>query len=121
GVVDSPDRAKKIEELSRQIREINDRIGGITGGAQSPRAAIDYRPEDVVFKKFGGSSFGDWTPAGAAFTDRPQNDAASSLAAGSERFVGTLTSPKIRTTDKLYLHVRVSGTKSDVALKERGL
>jgi hypothetical protein len=121
GVVDSPDRAKKIEELSRQIRAINDRIGKITGGAQPPRAAIEYRPEDVVFKKFDTSSFGDWTPAGAAFTDRPENDAASSLAAGSERFVGTLTSPKFRTTDKLYLHVRVSGTKSDVALKERGL
>src|SRR5205814_3166466 len=66
-----------------------------------------------------GDSFGNWTTTGTAFTDHPVDGAASSLGAGSERFVGSLTSPKFRTGDKLYLHVRLSGTKSDPDLKER--
>ena len=34
-------------------------------------------------------------------------------------FVGNLTSPKFRTTDKLWLHVRMGGSKADAKLKER--
>ena len=120
GVVDSPERARRIEELSGRIREINRRIDNIQGPAPQVRATIDYRPEDTVFMSFDGDSFANWAPTGAAFTDRPVDRAANSLAAGSERFVGMLTSPKFHTGDQLYLHVRLSGTKSDASLKERG-
>jgi hypothetical protein len=112
GVIDSPERAQKIAELSEQIRAIRP-------VQPAPRAAVRYRPEDAVFANF-EQGFGDWRTSGAAFADAPVNGAASSLAAGSDRFVGTLTSPKFRTSDKLYLHVRVSGSKGDSTLSERG-
>ena len=118
-VVDSPERTRKIEELSRQIREINGQIAKIARQTPPARMTFQHRPEDTVFENFEGPSFGNWTSTGAAFTDRPEDGAANTLRAGSERFVGSLTSPKFRTGDKLYLHVRLSGTKSDPDLKER--
>ena len=118
-VVDSPERTRKIEELSRQIRDINGQIAKIARRTPPARMTFQHRPEDTVFENFEGDSFGNWTSTGAAFTDRPVDGAANSLRAGSERFVGALTSPKFRTGDKLFLHVRLSGTKSDSDLKER--
>jgi hypothetical protein len=120
-VVDSPERSRKIGQISQQIREINRRIEGIQGSVEKSPDPIAYRPEDSVFMSFGSGSFGTWTTTGAAFADGPVGGAASSLAAGSEKFVGTLTSPKFQSGDKRYLHVRLSGTKSDVELRERGL
>jgi hypothetical protein len=55
--------------------------------------------------------------SGAAFGDGPR---ATSLAAGSDLFVGTLTSPKFDTDDRLFLHVRIGGSKADPSLRERG-
>jgi hypothetical protein len=45
--------------------------------------------------------------------------AVSSLAAGAPEFFGTLTSPLINMSDQRYLHVRLSGTKSDKKANER--
>jgi hypothetical protein len=110
--IDSPERAAKIASLSEQIRAIR----GTPAGAPS---TVRYRPEDSVHANF-NEGFGEWHASGAAFGKAPVNGTASSLAGGSDRFVGTLTSPKFRTTDKLFLHVRVSGSKGDASLNERG-
>ncbi|MGH9631521.1 MAG: DUF1549 domain-containing protein, partial [Bryobacteraceae bacterium] len=118
-VLDSPERVREIASLSAEIREINRRIDQIKGAEPAPASAVDYRMEDTVFENFNKSQFGKWTPSGQAFADGPQGGAANSLAAGSERFVGSLTSTQFQ-MPKLYLHVRISGTKSDPKLKERG-
>jgi hypothetical protein len=76
-------------------------------------AQINHRPEDVPFECV-------WRAAGVAFGGGLRNGVASSLAAGSERFTGTLTSRKFRTSDKLYLHVRYAGSKGEPKLKALG-
>ena len=84
------------------------------------KADISYRPQDKIFEQFTGSSFGKWTPQGAAFGGSPVDGAADSRTAGSDVFAGTLTSAKFRTGKELFLHVRIGGTKGDPKLKERG-
>ena len=113
--VDSPERKEKIADLSRRIKELKG-----PAPPDPPRPSISYRPEDKVFERFEDAAFGKWVTQGAAFGDTTVNGAADSGAAGSDVFAGTLTSPKFRTGKELYLHVRIGGTKSDPALKERG-
>ncbi len=93
-VIDSPARAREIEALRRQI---------------APVPAAPVSP----------SQFADWRVSGAAFHSAPQQGVANSFESGSDRFVGTLTSQKFR-MPKLWVHVRIGGTKSDVKLKENG-
>ena len=119
-VVDSPRLRAEIHELSRGIREIDNRIAALAPSTRLAPVRVLYRPEDEVFANFENGGFGKWVTAGEAFSERPEVGMASSLAAGSDRFVGTLTSPKFRTGKKRYLHVRVSGTKSDPKWKENG-
>jgi len=76
--------------------------------------------QDKVYERFNNNEFGQWVPEGAAFGSGPTDGAADSGAAGSDVFMGTLTSPKFKTGKELFLHVRVRGTKSDPKLKERG-
>ncbi|MDZ4801273.1 MAG: PSD1 and planctomycete cytochrome C domain-containing protein [Bryobacteraceae bacterium] len=115
-VIDSPERAAKITELSKQIRAINT-------SAEPPRSAaspsvIEYRPDkDKPFANF-DKDFGNWIPQGAAFGDAPVNGSADSRAGGSDVFMGTLTSPRFDTGKHLYLHVRIAGTKTDPKRKE---
>jgi hypothetical protein len=118
GVVDSPERARAIKKLSDEIRAINAEIDRIKRTPAPAQPTFNYRPEDAVYESFNGS-FKNWRSAGAAFGDGPEHGSATSLAAGSNVFVGSLTSPKFKTTDKLYLHVRISGTKTDEKLKDR--
>lgn len=115
-VNDSPERARKIHALAKQIREINLELGR---QPVYPRAQVTLRPGDLRFDAFQDGSFGGWSTSGAAFGSAPDGALASSFAAGSDKFVGTLTSPKFRTGKQLYLHVRLAGTKVDGALKER--
>ncbi|MFN3326533.1 MAG: PSD1 and planctomycete cytochrome C domain-containing protein [Bryobacteraceae bacterium] len=118
--IDSPERARRIAEISREIRNIDARIAEIAGA--KPRLVLPtvrYRPEDVVFENF-ENGFGTWRASGAAFAEGPEHGMATSLAAGSKKFVGTLTSAKFNTTEKLFLHVRLAGSKGDRTLKERG-
>jgi hypothetical protein len=61
-----------------------------------------------------GADFSSWRVAGAAFGPAPLRGAAVS----SDRLVGSLTSPKFR-MPKLYVHVRLAGSKADTGLKER--
>jgi cytochrome c553 len=119
-LIDSPERRAVIEKLSRQIRELDDRIARARSRPSSPALSIAPRPEDDVFADFETGTFGDWIKAGVAFGEKPRDSAANSLAGGSDRFVGSLTSPKFRTSKKRYMHVRLSGTASDAKLKENG-
>ena len=93
-VIDSPARAQQIEMLRQQI-------------APAPAAAVSP------------SQFADWRVSGAAFHNAPRQGVANSFESGSDRFVGTLTSQKFR-MPKLWVHVRLGGTKSDAKLKENG-
>jgi hypothetical protein len=82
------------------------------GGVLVPTASqVTYRTGDNVFASF--NSFGDWRAEGAAFGDGPVDGAASSLAAGAPEFVGTLTSPAIDMSDQHWMHIRMSGTKTN--------
>ena len=93
-VIDSPARTQQIEALRRQIAPV-------------PVAAVSP------------SQFADWRVSGAAFHNAPRQGVANSFESGSDRFVGTLTSQKFR-MPKLWVHVRIGGTKSDAKLKENG-
>lgn len=112
--LDSPARTAKIEQIRARIEALNRDIPP----AAPPGARIHYRPGDKVFERF--DTFGKWVAQGAAFGLAPVRGMASSGAAGSDVFAGTLTSPKFRTGKELYLHVRLAGSKTDPKLKERG-
>ena len=115
--LDSPDQMAQLRDLSAKILRIKRQLGSTP---QPPQATIEYRPEDKIYERFDGRDFGAWVPQGVAFGAQPQSGAADSRAAGSDVFVGTLTSPKFRTGKELYLHVRIAGTKGADKLKERG-
>jgi cytochrome c553 len=91
-VIDSPVRREQIEAVRQQI---------------APPLASPVSP----------SQFADWRVSGAAFRNAPQQGIANSAESGSDKFVGSLTSPKFR-MPKLWVHVRIGGTKSDAKLKE---
>ena len=112
--LDSPERAAKIADLSRRIKELK----GDTAEAAAVLDFLSSRRQGV--RAVRRRAFGKWVTQGAAFGDTTVNGAADSEAAGSDVFAGTLTSPKFRTGKELYLHVRIGGSKGDPALKERG-
>ena len=95
--IDSPARTQQIQELWKQVASV----------------VPDTQPRSTP------SQFADWRVSGAAFSNAPERGVANSLGAGSEKFVGTLTSQKFR-MPKLWVHVRIGGTKSDAKLKENG-
>ena len=118
-VVDTPDRAARIRELRSELQGLAAQRRELLGQkAQASRTR--YREGDKVVARFDGSDFAGWRTAGAAFADAPWAGEANSRASGSDRFVGTLTSPKFRTGKEEYLHVRIGGTKADAKLKENG-
>jgi hypothetical protein len=110
-VIDSPSRTAQIADLSGKIRALR---GPLQGSGAEP----EYRPVDKPFERF--AKFGNWVPQGAAFGSDAVNGTADSRAAGSDAFVGTLTSAKFRTGKELFLHVLISGSKGEPKLKERG-
>lgn len=86
----------------------------------------------IVFEDFEKPNYEGWRVEGQAFGDRPLRQippnqalrgfrgagAANSFGGGSDRLVGTLTSKKFR-MPKLYVHVRMAGTKDSQKLEER--
>lgn len=118
--IDSPERAARIQKISRKIQDINRKIDRIAPQRPVSTSPVSYRSEDKVFERFDAAGFGKWESQGIAFGTSPLNGVVDSAAAGSEVFAGTLTSPKFRTGKELYLHVRIAGTKADPKLKERG-
>ena len=117
-VVDSPARTARLRELRRDLTAIAAQRRELLG--QQPRASrTQYREGDKVLARF-EDSFSEWSVSGMAFGDAPLAGEANSIASGSKRFVGTLTSPKFRTGKEQYLHLRIGGTKGDAKLKENG-
>jgi len=110
-VIDSPERTAKINAVRERME------AGAKPMTALP-AAVHYRPEDNVFADFAQGTFNGWTTEGAAFGGRPLDGMASSFAAGSDGFVGSLTSPKFRMPKTLYLHVRLSGSAAPKGLAE---
>ena len=118
-VIDSPARAARIREIRRELQALAAQQRELLGQKRRP-SRTQYRDGDRVLARFDGTDFGGWRVSGAAFGEARWNPAANSAASGSDRFVGSLTSPKFRTGKENYLHVRLGGTKADAKLKENG-
>lgn len=101
-VIDSPSRAREIAAVRQNVK------------AFTRPPPVQPRSGDIVFDEFTS-----WRVDGQAFGDFPVQGAANSLAAGSDKFVGSLTSAKFP-MPKTYVHVRLAGTKADAQLKEKG-
>ncbi len=96
-VIDSPQRAAQIATVSRRF----------PSPAKTPAAAVvTPREGDVIFES-------EWTATGQAFGPAP-GGVFDSRAAGSDQFVGSLTSRKFK-MPKLWVHVRMGGSAQDKA------
>jgi hypothetical protein len=95
-VIDSPDRELQIASL---------------------RSGVAPRTGDIVFDDFQKPGYDGWRITGQAFGSAPAGGAASSFG-GSDRLMGSLTS-KPFVMPKLFVHVRMAGSKCDPRLKER--
>src|SRR4029077_4233693 len=94
-VIDSPERERQIASM---------------------RSGIKPRDGDIVFKDFEKSGYDGWRVTGQAFGQGPVQGVASSFG-GSDRLMGSLTS-KTFNMPKLFVHVKMAGSKSDSKLKE---
>jgi hypothetical protein len=94
-VIDSPDRERQIASM---------------------RSGVTPRDGDIVFKHFQKSGYDGWRVTGQAFGQGPVQGVASSFG-GSDRLMGSLTS-KTFSMPKLFVHVKMAGSKSDSKLKE---
>lgn len=106
-VVDSPTLATTIQSV---------RSGGVLVPVSS---TVTYRNGDNPVASFNKGTFENWRSEGAAFGNAPIDGSATSLAAGAPEFVGSLTSPLIDMPDQMFLHVRLSGTKTEGNISER--
>jgi len=94
-VIDSPQRAREIAEAAAKVSRVemrNDTIGAREG--------------DVVFANFRKGMPDGWIVQGVPDAN------------GATEFVGSYTSQKF-TLSKLWVHVRLRGTKTDKTIKER--
>jgi hypothetical protein len=103
-VIDSPDRSRQIALLRARFTP------------PAPAAKAAPRPGDIVFEDFQKPDFAGWRVAGQAFGSGPVRGAADSFG-GSDQFMGSLTSKKFR-MPKLFVHVKLAGSKGDSRLKE---
>ncbi|MDQ2949095.1 MAG: DUF1549 domain-containing protein, partial [Acidobacteriota bacterium] len=71
-LIDAPQRRAVIEDLSRQIRELDRRIGDRDSQASLPHSRLSPRPDDDVFADFESGTFGNWIKTGVAFGDAPE-------------------------------------------------
>jgi cytochrome c553 len=132
-VIDSPDRVAQIQDLRRKIAAVNQQIANLLRSWPRPyqqRAALTLRSEDSLFDDFSKTDFLGWMVSGQAFSAGPEASVppnqplsgaysaglANSFAEGSNKFVGSLTSKKFTPT-KLFLHVRLAGSKNPEELK----
>ncbi|MBI4908680.1 MAG: PSD1 domain-containing protein [Acidobacteria bacterium] len=112
-VIDTPAMAGEIAAMHRKIGEINAEIRALGAAPAYRPAAVKLREGDILF-----DDFGEWVTTGEAFAKMSSSSRADSSGLGTDRLVGTLTSKKFK-MPKLYVHVRMGGTKGAKGLKER--
>jgi len=95
-VIDSPERERQIASM---------------------RSGVAPRAGDIVFEDFQKSGYDGWRVTGQAFGTGPVQGAASSYG-GSDRLMGSITSKPFQ-MPKLFVHVRLAGSKADAKLRER--
>ena len=95
-VIDAPEREQQIAAM---------------------RSGSAPREGDIVFKDFQKSGYDGWRVTGQAFGEGPTQGVASSFG-GSDRLMGSLTSKSFR-MPKLFVHVKLAGSKSNAKLSER--
>ena len=124
-VIDSPARAAAIGAAHTRIEEANLEIHKILTAASAwpPPAPMRLREGETLFTDF--DNYDGWFISGEAFRRGPRRDTApnqplkgyagetmaSSFGAGTDRLTGSLTSRKF-VMPKLYMHVRMAGTKT---------
>src|SRR5262249_22051125 len=98
-VIDSPERERQI-------------------AAKVQVGQADSVPKDEgAWEDFSRPNYEGWRVAGQAFGPGPTQGIATSFG-GSDRLMGSLTSRTFR-MPKLYVHVRMAGSKAEPGLKER--
>jgi hypothetical protein len=107
-VIDAPQRSSRIALLRAKFEPSAERI------VKAPP-----RPGDIVFEDFQKPTFEGWRVTGQAFGAGPVRGAADSFG-GSDQFMGSLTSKKFR-MPKLWVHVKLAGSKGEPKLKELAL
>ena len=122
----SKDGASFVSSLAAVRNELQ------AGHSDEALDAIANERGDIIFEDFEKSNYEGWRVEGQAFGKRPIRQippnqalrgfrgagAANSFGGGSDRLVGTLTSKKFR-MPKLYVHVRMAGSKDSQKLEER--
>ena len=105
-----------------RLGKIREKLGELTAKAD-PNHAANQERGDVVFEDFGKPSYEGWTIEGQAFGSGPVRaippnqplagyageSVANSFGRGTDRLVGSLTTPKFR-MPKLYVHIRMAAT-----------
>ncbi len=104
-VIDSPQRSSRIAVVRARFEQPAGHV------VEAPP-----RPGEIVFEDFQKPDFDGWRLAGQAFGTGPVRGAADSFG-GSDQFMGSLTSKKFR-MPKLFVHVKLAGSKGDTKLKE---
>ncbi|MBN8731496.1 MAG: PSD1 domain-containing protein [Acidobacteria bacterium] len=94
-IIDSPRRAQAIQTVLAAVRR-----------TAPPLDDFPLRPNDLLFARFDNRIPDGWTVQGVP------------AAGGALEFTGSYTSPKF-TMPKLWVHVRLRGTKTEKGLKER--
>src|SRR5262249_8067066 len=89
----------------------------IDAGQPAQTAIAGAAPAREVFEGFSGADYGGRRRAGPAVGDGPADGIASS-SQGRNGTMGSLTSRKFR-MPKLYVHVRLAGSKGDPRLSDR--
>ncbi|MBL8178307.1 MAG: PSD1 domain-containing protein [Bryobacterales bacterium] len=131
-VVDSPSHSGIIQAHLLKLDDINNTIRSLRPLPAPRPSALRLRPGDVLFEDFERGAFTGWYASGAAFAPGPRRQAApnqpihnyageamaSSFGPGSDRLTGALTSKKFN-MPKLWVHVRMAGSKGLKSGKER--
>jgi hypothetical protein len=131
-VIDSPGRAAAIETRTKAISAVNEKIRQLLPAPAGSRTPEWMRREtDAVFQDFEGLDYENWIASGAAFGTSPahrippnqplrgyaEEGVANSYGVGTDRLVGSLTSPKF-VLPKLWVHIRMAGSAPAQPAKE---
>ncbi len=111
--------------FSARLSEIRETLAELSRKTD-PNHPENLKRGDVVFEDFSKQGYDGWTAEGRAFGSGPVRaippnqplagyageSIANSFGGGTDRLVGSLTTPKFR-MPKIYVHVRLAGNASD--------